>query len=311
VNSRPFRFGVVMSTAASGKEWADSARAIEAQGFSSMCLTDHFDERLAPLTAAAFALAATSTLRVGTLVLGNDYRHPVVMAKEAATLDVLSDGRFELGLGAGWMRTDYDAAGMTYDAPGVRVSRMEEAAMVCRGLFSGEAFSFDGTHYKISGLKGTPVPSTSGGPKLLIGGGGQRVLSIAGRLANIVGINPTLTSGAIDGSTASTATAAAVDEKVAWVKAAAGDRFADIELNATLYLAQVTDDREGFATQMAPLFSLTPPEFLESPIVLCGTPEQMMQTLRDRRERWGISYITLQDDVREVLAPIVKEMTGS
>jgi probable F420-dependent oxidoreductase len=310
MSKRKFRFGVVVSTAASGEQWVDLARDVEQAGFSTMCLTDHFDDRFAPFSAAATALAATTTLRVGTLVLGNDYRHPVVMAKEAATLDVLSGGRFELGLGAGWMRSDYESAGMNYDAPGVRVARFAESVALCRALFGGDVVEFAGEHYQVLSLTGTPRPATVGGPRILIGGGGRKILSIAGQHADIIGINPTLTSGVIDAETTKTATAAYVDEKLQWVRAAAGDRFEELELSITLYGLQVTDDRNAFAEQVAPLFSMTPSDLLESPFILAGTMDQITETLHERRERWGLSYIVVQFDALEAARPIVAALKG-
>src|SRR5271165_7356386 len=149
-HDRKFRFAAQLSKGpdGSGASWAQQARRAEDLGYSTLLMPDHFGDQLAPVPALAAAAAATSTLRLGALVFGNDYRHPVVLAKEAATLDVLSEGRFELSLGAGWMRTDYEQAGITYDHPAVRVARFEEAVKVVNGLLRTDGpFSFHGTHY--------------------------------------------------------------------------------------------------------------------------------------------------------------------
>src|SRR5438309_6435831 len=156
--TRSFRFGAQVADARSGKEWAELARKLEDVGYSSLLVPDHFDDQVAPLPAMTWAAAATSRLRVGSLVFDNDFKHPVVLAKEAATLDLLSDGRLELGLGAGWMRSDYETSGIPYDRHGVRIDRLEEALTVIKGLMSGEPFSFEGTHYTITKLTGTPKP---------------------------------------------------------------------------------------------------------------------------------------------------------
>ena len=159
---RPFRFAVQLSAASSPIEWREQAKKIEALGFSTLYVPDHFDDQFGPLVACAVALEATTTLNVGTLVLDNDYRHPVVLAKEVATLDVLSGGRFEFGIGAGWLRTDYETAGIAYDEPGVRVSRLEEALEIFDQLFSRGEATFEGHHYSISDVKQSPMPSTDG-----------------------------------------------------------------------------------------------------------------------------------------------------
>ena len=244
--SRPFRFAAQLSSPPDGtaRSWAEQARQVEDLGYSALLMPDHFGDQLAPVPALAAAAAATTTsLRMGALVFGNDYRHPVVLAKEAATLDVLSDGRFELSLGAGWMRSDYDQAGMTYDHPAVRVDRLEEAIKVVQGLLRTEGpFSFHGEHYEVLAHSLAPRPVQKPGPPLIVGGGGKRVLSIAARHADIVGINVNLREGTGGAETAADATPERTRQKVAWVKEAAGDRFEDIELNSLIGFVMVTDD---------------------------------------------------------------------
>lgn len=310
-HERRFRFGVQLSRAASASAWTDLARRAEDLGYATLFVPDHFDDQLGPLTASTAAAMATERLRVGALVYGNDYRHPVVLAKELATLDLVSEGRLEVGLGAGWMRTDYERAGMPYEPAGTRVDRMEEAVAVLKGLFSGEPLTFEGAHYRIDDLAGTPPPVQRPHPPFLIGGGGRRVLAIAAREADIVGVNPSLQAGEIGADAALDASAAATDRKVGWVREAAGERWDDLELNVLVFAAAVTDDRAGMADLLAPMFSSTPEEVLESPHVIAGTVEEIAETLQARRERWGFSYIVVQGDAMDGFAPVVARLTGT
>jgi probable F420-dependent oxidoreductase len=241
-------------------------------------------------------------------VWANDYKHPVVMAKELATVDVVSDGRVEIGLGAGWMRTDYDAAGLAYDRPGVRIERMVEAVQVMKGLFADEPLTFSGAHYHVQ-LDGWPKPVQRPHPPFLIGGGGKRMLTVAARHADIVGINPTLTSGTIDADALATMSAAAVDEKVGWVRSGAAGR--DVELNIRTFFVEITDDRTGSAQRVADLIGFTPEQVLESPFTLIGTPQQMADDLRQRRERWGFSYVIVGVADVDGFAPVVAELAGT
>lgn len=275
-----------------------------------MFLPDHFGDQLAPLVALTSAAAATSTLRVGTLVLDNDYRHPVVLAKEAATLDVLSGGRLELGLGAGWMTTDYEQSGIVKDPPGVRVDRMEEAISVLKGHFGDGPFDFSGEHYTINGLNGLPKPAQRPGLPLLIGGGAPRVLRIAGREADIVGINPNLRTGAIDAETASDAVAGKVGPKLGWVREGAGDRFDDIELQMLVFGVVVTDDRDTTLAAMASSFGVDAADGFETPYLWVGTAEQICADLERWREQWGVSYWVVQGDAMESAASIVAALSG-
>lgn len=307
---RPFRFGVQASLAPSATAWRDLARKVEDLGYAVLTMPDHFTDQLAPVPALMAAADATTDLHVGALVWDNDYKHPVVLAKELATMDLLSDGRLEVGLGAGWMRTDYDAAGMPFDANGVRVSRFEEALTVMKGLFSDGATNFSGTHYTITNYDGLPKPVQRPWPPFLIGGGGKRVLSIAGREADIVGINGTLAHGAIDAGALATMTAAAVEEKLGWVKAAAGDRFDRIELNVRTFFVKVCDDREERAAKLGAMFGFTTEQMLETPFAIMGTPDQIVQDLIERREKWGFSYIIVGAEDVDSIAPVVAALAG-
>jgi probable F420-dependent oxidoreductase len=307
---RPFRFGVQASTAFDGRAWVALARNVESLGYSTLTMPDHFDDQLAPVPALMAAAAATETLRVGALVWDNDYRHPVVLAKELATIDVLSGGRLEVGLGAGWLATDYQKSGITYDSNKVRVDRFEEGLAVIRAALSGEAFSFDGSHYRITDFTGTPRPVQSPCPPILVGGGGKRVLSIAARQADIVGINGTLSAGAVGPEAIATMTAAAVDQKVGVVQAAAGPRLDHLEFNIRAFLVRVTDDRDAAVEQIAGFVQVDPSMVLESPFVLIGTPAQIVEDLLRRRERWGFSYVIVGADDVEPFAPVVGELAG-
>jgi probable F420-dependent oxidoreductase len=243
------------------------------------------------------------------MVLGNDYRHPVVLAKEAATLDVLTGGRFELGIGAGWMSTDYEAAGIPLDRPGVRIERTTEALAVLRGLWSDEPCTVAGDHYRVTGLDGHPKPLTPGGPPIVIGGGGQRILTLAGREADVVGINVNLAAGVIDREAFWDGTSETTDEKVRWVRAAAGDR--EPELHVRVHLAMVTDDRDGIVDQLADGFGLTPDQARATPHALVGDVSEICDQLVERRERWGISYLGLSADQLEPFAPVIARLAGT
>lgn len=306
---RPFRFGIQLHTAVSGDEWADLARRVEDLGFDSLLLPDHFGDQLAPVPAMMAAAAATTTLKVGCLVFDNDYKHPVVLAKELATIDRLSGGRVEVGLGAGWMLSDYEQAGMSYDEGKVRVDRFQEGLAIIKGLLGPDPVDFEGEHYTIRGLDGLPKP-VQARPPILVGGGLKRMLTIAAREADIVGINPTMPNGAADADAARTGTAEQTDEKLGWVKAAAGDRYDDLEINLLTLGCFLTDDRADLAEGLAPLFGLTPAELLEFPHALIGSTEEIVDVIQARRERWDASYIVVQSDALEAMAPIVAELAG-
>ncbi len=308
--ARKFRFAVQTSSGRSGDEWREKARKIEDLGYSTLLIPDHFDDQLAPMPAMMAAADATTTLRVGGLVLDNDYKHPLIHAKEAATIDVLSGGRMEFGLGAGWMRTDYDASGIEYDNPGVRISRFKEGLTIIKGLFADGPVNFSGTYYTITNHEGTPKPVQKPIP-ILIGGGGKRVLSIAGREANIVSINFNLEQGAVNRTTMGTGGANETDEKIGWIRGAAGSRFDELELSVTVFVAIVTDDQAGMAERIAPGFGMSPAEVLESPHALIGTTDQIVEALQARRERYGVSYIAFSGDGFERLAPVVAQLAGT
>ncbi len=312
----PFRFAAQLNEPLHGMSWADTCREVEDLGYSTVFVPDHFDEGLGPISAMAMAAAATTTLRVGALVLDCDFRHPAVTGRELATIDALSEGRLEVGLGAGWKRTDYDHSGIPMDRPGVRVSRMMEHAAILRGLFTSESVTFDGEHYQVRDLPGEPRPHAEAGPPFLIGGGAPRLLRFAGGFADIVGVNPSIHSGEIDGEAARDGMPERIDEKFSWVAEGAASRADgksrdDIEFNAWLAAAEITEDREGVGAMLGELFGVEPGTGLESPMVLVGTHSEVADELRHRRERWGYSYTVIPGDKARDFAPVVAELSGS
>lgn len=307
---RPFRFGVQAARAGDGASWRELARRVEGAGYGVLTMPDHFDDQLAPVPALMAAADATTDLRVGALVWDNDYRHPVVLAKELATLDLLSHGRLEVGLGAGWMISDYEQAGLPYDRPGLRIDRMVEGLEIIRRCFAPGAFDYSGTHYTISGYDGLPKPVQQPAPPVLIGGGGQRMLAVAARHADIVGINANMRAGVVGPDAFDSMTAESVDDKVAWVRLQAGDRVADIEWNVRAFLVNVTNHPDEAVEHLAQALSVNPDLVRNSPFALIGPPGQLVEQLLQRRERWGFSYIIVGANDVEAFAPVVAELAG-
>ena len=307
---KPFRFGVNVRTAGSGADWADKARKVEALGYSVLCVPDHLAELLAPLPALAAAAAATKHLRVGTAVLNNDFRHPVLLAREAATLDLLSDGRLELGLGAGHMQSEYEQVGLAFDPGATRVERLEEAVVIVKRLLEGEPVTFRGRHYRVAGHTIHPRPIQRPRPPVFIGGNAPRLLTVAAREADIVGLTGITFRRGGKEPDVSDFRASVVDERVRLVRETAGDR--SLELNALVQRVIVTDDRRKAAEELAVgrWTQLMPEEILESPYVLVGTEDRIVEDLQARRERWGISYVTTHELFMDALAPIVARLAG-
>lgn len=309
---RPFRFGVVGESVRSGADLLATARRAEDLGYSTLILRDHFvaepfGDQLAPMVALASAAAATSTLRVGTMVLCNDYRHPVMLAKEAATLDHLSGGRFELGLGAGWLREEYEAAGMPFDAAGVRVGRMEESLRILRGLLSGEKTSFTGEHYRIDGLTAFPRPERR--PPLVVGAGSRRMLGIAGRLADTVGILPRALPDGTISEEIEERLPETIERKVGWVREAAAGR--DVELSMMVTPTFGPDPRRaaakvavtrGWGTASTDLV-------LEMPSQFVGPPEHIAEQMLARRDRYGFTYYQVSDEAMDAFAPVIEHLS--
>lgn len=309
-HDRRFRFALELHEPLPGRSWLDSFREVEDLGYSTLFFPDHLDEGPGPLAAVAAAAAVTTELTVGVLVLACDFRHPAFLARELATVDAISEGRLEVGLGAGWKTLDYTRSGIPMDPPGTRVSRLMEHTTVLKALLAGETVDFAGEHYAVEGLDCTPRPHRPGGPPILIGGGAPRLLRFAGAAADIVGVNASIHSGEIDTEAARDGLASAIDTKVGWVREGAGDRFDELELNAWLALVAVTDDPDGLAEAVAPGFGTQPHEVLASPLTLIGSPGAMAERLHERRERWGYSYHVLPGDQAHALAPIVSDLSG-
>jgi probable F420-dependent oxidoreductase len=305
----PFRFGIQLKHAPNADAWRDQARKAEALGFSTLFLPDHFGEEWSPTVPLTVAASVTTTLKVGALVYDNDYRHPVVLARDIAAMDFLFPGRVEFGLGAGWMTTDYEQSGIVLDTPKVRIERMGEALDVMRQLWADDAVTYAGTHYNLKGARCFPRPASLGGPKVIVGGGGPKVLAMAAKHADIIGVNPELTSGVAGVEAAKTAIADRYLERIGWIREAAGERFESIELQVLGQIEQITDDREDFATKMAPLFGLSPADALKMPIVMAGTVDEICADLIERRETFGFSYIVLHD--MDAFAPVVARLAGT
>ncbi len=306
--TRPFRFGVSVSDAADARAWREQAKAAEALGYDVLLVADHLTDTLSPLPALVSAADATSTLKVGTFVLANDFRNPVLVAREAATVDLLSDGRFELGLGAGHMKSEYDEVGIPFRTAGARVERLEESVRIVRALLDGGAVSFAGEHYELAGHQIYPRrPSIP----LLVGGNGNRVLALAASHADIVGF---VGAHQVEGTgdvALSHFGAAGLADRLAVVRAAAGERFTELELNVLVQAVLVTDDPRDAAEEVSRrVQGLSPDTALESPFLLLGEIEEIADALLARRERFGISYVVVFGTAMEAFGPVVDRLRG-
>jgi len=320
---RPIRFGYTGGQSSKRAKLLDSARTVEALGYSTYGLADHFVRPFAPLIAGQAVADATTTLRITQTVLAQDFREPAVLAKELATLDVLSEGRLQIGLGAGWLQQEYEDASMRFDRASVRIARLEEAVVVLKGLFADEPFSFSGEHYRINSLQGRPTPVQRPCPPIMIGGGGKKVLSVAARQADIVQLMPSNRGGrtSLDPSQFS---APAIEEKIGWIRDAAGGRFDEIELSAQLLECAVTDQPEQHLSDLADRISgviekmgggridLGHEDLRRSPIVAVGTLDDVCEQLVDTRAQFGINYFAAPIDARpEVLRQVIERLAGT
>ena len=315
---RLFRFGLFAEGVRSRETLLDTARRAEDCGFATFLIRDHFIEepfghQLAPLTALAAVACVTHRLRIGTLVLSNDYRHPVTLAKEIATLDVLSNGRVELGLGAGFAQAEYDKAGIRFDAPGVRVDRLEEAIQVLKGLFGAGSFTFAGKHYSVTDLDSFPKPVQRPHPPILVGAAGKRMLSIAAREADIIGFQTVSTKNGVVSNDPTVRLAQVVAENVEQVRHRAADRFGRIELSmvATVIIAE---RRQQAAEQYARdkgWAGISVEQVLAMPSIFIGSVDQIVEEMQARRERYGFSYYVIFDHAIERVAPIVARLAGT
>lgn len=307
---RRFRFGVNPHGAADAVEWTAVARKAEDLGYATLLVPDHLNPQLAPFSALAVAASATTTLRIGTQVLCNELRPPVVAAKELASLDVLSGGRLDWGMGAGWLPDDFAALGHE-PPPKVRVDRLIESIGLMKQLFGGEPVHHDGRHYRADLDRVRPVPVQRPHPPLLIGGARRRLLTFSGAEADIVSISPGLAARAFGPYPASIGVEENTDRQVGWVRAGADARFDQVELSVVAMPAIVTDRPRETAERIAPNFGLTPDEALRSVHILLGSVEEICEALEARRERWGISNIVVPWHHAETFAPVVARLTGT
>ena len=320
---KPFRFGCQAFAPGSAKEWTETARKTESLGYSALHLADHYFGPGAALSAASHpvqtvaaipammaAASVTESVKIGCRVFCCDYHHPVVLMKQLATIDLLSDGRLEPGFGAGWITTEYEAMGIVMDRPGVRIQRMAEYVEFARSFFAGDDLDYSGEHVKVRDMAAVPVSPQEGGPKLMIGGGAPKVLRTAGRLADIVSINFNNSAGKIGVKGVGSGTADGTAEKVEWIKEGAGDRFDDIEIEIAAYFTTVTNDAAKTTAAMAKMFGLEPEQMAEHPHALIGSVEAIIEKLQRRREKYGISYISVGDADMETFAPVVAELSG-
>ncbi|MDX2039558.1 MAG: TIGR03621 family F420-dependent LLM class oxidoreductase [Isosphaeraceae bacterium] len=307
---RRFRFGLKFRATKDGAQLADLARRAESLGYSTILVSDHpTHPQLAPLTAAAALACATTRLRVGSSVLANDFRHPIVLAKEIATLDRISGGRVELGLGTGWKKAEYEAMGLEFDAASQRIERLREAIGILRGFWSGESYALDRKHYSIRDVVGFPTPVQNPLP-ILIGGGGKKVLSLAAQTADIVGINPAARSGAHDLETDLDSTEEATAEKVRWIAEAAGTRMAELELCMQVYADAVTESRAEADQVLSKRYAFPLELSRRVPYAWIGSVGQICDSLEANRERWGVSYWVVPEHAMESLAPVVARLSG-
>jgi len=321
--TRPFRFGVQSYAASSPQDWRDQARWAEDNGFSTFSVADHVIgpgpalsaanhpvQDVAAVPAMAVAIEATSTIRVGARVFCVDYRQPVVFAKEMATLDFFSEGRLELGLGAGWVQSEYEAMGVPWDRAGVRLDRLEETIALLRAHFGDGMVDISGEHVRASGFEGVPKPA-NGVPPIMIGGGARRILGIAGREADIVSLNFNNSSGKLGPDGFGSSTAELTEQKVAWIRDGAGERFDEVELEIAAYFTVVTDQRDETLAKMAPGMGLAPDDLGAHPHGLIGSVESICDQLVERRERYGISYVTFSARAAASIVPVVARLAGT
>jgi probable F420-dependent oxidoreductase len=307
--NRPFRFAVTARWARSGTHWRDVARRAEDLGYDVLLVTDHMGPQFAPIPALMAAADATTRLRVGSFVFANDYRNPVMLAKEVATLDVLSGGRVEVGIGAGWSAYDYRELGIPYDAPAVRVSRFEESVGLLKRLLSEERVDHAGKHYTVHGAKVLPRPLQRPHPPLMIGGAGPRMLRLAAREADIVTFSPQMNAHGRPRLDA--ITEKALTERVMRLRAAAGERGEHIELNVFVLDAAVTDRARSLMAAVSAQLRRAANSLVRSPFVLYGSRASLRELLLERRERLGLSYISVPGNAMRAFAPIVAELRGT
>jgi probable F420-dependent oxidoreductase len=305
---RTFRFAVTASHSGSGEAWVALARRAEELGYGALLVPDHLSQQLSPIAAMATAAAATTTLRIGGFVFANDFRHPLMLAREAATLDLLSNGRLELGLGAGWRTSDYRQLGMPYDAPGRRIDRLVESSLLVKRLLAGETVTHTGPQYQLGAARVWPRPIQRPHPPIIMGGGGPRMLRLAAREADIVGFIPQFSQRGRPILT--DVGEAALDRKVAIVREAAGDRFEGLELNLFIVDAGMVGSGQPVARSVVAAAKVASVGLAGSPYFLYGTLPALRERLERRRERTTISYYAIRQGSMEAMAPLVAALAG-
>ena len=309
---KTYRFGVNVGPSRSRAEWAQKARKLEDLGYSTLTVPDHLSGFFAPMPALISAAEATKNLRVGTNVLNNDFRHPVLVAREAATVDLLTEGRFELGLGAGHMQSEYNQAGLSFDAGRIRVERLSEAVTLIKRLLSGEQVTLAGRYYSVTGHTIYPLPVQRPHPPILVGGNGLSLLTLAAREADIVGLSGITFRGGGAAPDISGWRVSEIDRRTRLIRDVSGDRYEGLELSALVQRVVVTNDRRKAAEDLASRWmQLSPEEVLESPYVLIGTVDEIIEDIQARRERWGISYYTIFEAYVDAFAPVVARLAGN
>jgi probable F420-dependent oxidoreductase len=305
MTTRPFRFGVNHVTL-SGDEWLETARTAEALGYDTLIAQDHFGNQFAPLPALVAAGAVTTRLRLATIVLDNDFRHPAALAKEAATVDVLSNGRLELGLGAGWLQADYEKTGLPFNSAAERLERLGEAVQICKAFFGteGDSVTFFGKYYRVENLDAVPRTVQKPRPPIMIGGRQKRMLSLAAREADIVSIS------LLDQRGPGLPEPPSFAQKVDWVRQAAGARFNHLELHVNASLVEVGEVPSSAVAQMAARRGMTPEQVLESPATLVGSVDAIVEQLLARREQYGVTYYVIQGRAMNAFAPVIVRLHG-
>jgi probable F420-dependent oxidoreductase len=298
-----------LSHAPTGRAWTESARQAEADGYGVISLADHLGEQFGPLTALAAAAAVTDSVRLSMFVLANDLRHPAVLAKEIATLDVISAGRVELGIGAGWNASEYGAMGIPFDPPATRIQRLDESVNLLKGLLTGRATTFPGRHYRTLDLEVRPVPVQARIP-FVLGGGGRRMLALAVRQADTVSVSTDNRARTSAGALSDSIGWRTVAKQIDWVRDAAGPRFEDLEINFRVLAVAVTEDREAAAHQLSSQFGASPDVILGSPFLFIGSRQEIEDQVYRAREDLGVSYYTISQRHAEMAAPLVATLTG-
>ena len=309
--SKPFRFGVQIQRAESAREWREKARKAEGLGFDILLMADHFGPQLGIAPALAVAAEATTTLRIGQLVLQNDLRHPALLAKEIATLDLLSEGRFELGIGAGGSYLpDFDWTGIRFDPAGVRVERLRESVTVLKGLFADRPFTFAGQHFTITDYDGQPKPVQRPHPPILIGAGGPRMMELAAMEADIIGLLPAMRREGGDYAL-DDLSVPALDRKVNYIRQVAKNRFDEIEFNSLTQVLDVTDNRSAAIDRLREEWQPGGGEWQESPFLLIGSTSSIADSVREYRETLGFSYFVMRNQMIDDFAPILATLKGT